>query len=286
MSNKVLIASDSTTDLGDELIERYGIKRISLNVSLGDQTYLDGVDITPNMIYEYYEKKRELPKTAAPNVADFTDFFDKYKKEGYDIVCFTISSEMSSTYNNARLAAEDFEGVYTVDTRNLSTGGGLVVVAAAEMAQAGKSAAEIAEACSELTKRVDASFVIDDLEFLHKGGRCSALAAFGANLLKLKPCIAVKNGKMGVSKKYRGRFEAVLEKYLVEQIGDVSEVELDHVFVTHAGCDAAICQKCVEIVKSIAPFREVHLTTAGCTVSAHCGRNTLGVLFIRKRDIV
>ena len=285
MSNKVLIASDSTTDLNEELIERYGIKIIRLNINLGDKTYSDGLDITPDLIYQHYEKCGQLPKTAAPNVADFSDFFEEYTSQGYDIVCFTISSEMSSTYNNARSAAEDFDGVYAVDTRNLSTGGGLVVVAAAEMAQAGKSAAEIAKACEDIIPRVDASFVIDDLEFLHKGGRCSALAAFGANLLKLKPCIAVRNGKMGVTKKYRGRFDAVLEKYIVEQLGDISDVELDHVFVTHAGCDAAIYQRCLEAVKAIAPFKEVHLTRAGCTVSSHCGKDTLGVLFIRKSPI-
>ena len=285
MSNKVLIASDSTTDLNEELIERYGIKIIRLNINLGDKTYSDGLDITPDLIYQHYEKCGQLPKTAAPNVADFSDFFEEYTSQGYDIVCFTISSEMSSTYNNARIAAEDFDGVYAVDTRNLSTGGGLVVVAAAEMAQAGKSAAEIAKACEDIIPRVDASFVIDDLEFLHKGGRCSALAAFGANLLKLKPCIAVRNGKMGVTKKYRGRFDAVLEKYIVEQLGDISDVELDHVFVTHAGCDAAIYQRCLEAVKAIAPFKEVHLTRAGCTVSSHCGKDTLGVLFIRKSPI-
>lgn len=285
MSRKVLIASDSTTDLSTELIERYGIKTIPLTINLGDRSYTDGVDITPDMIYANYEEKKELPKTAAPNVSAFCDFFDKYTAEGYDIVVFTISAEMSSTFNNARLAAEDYEGVYAVDTRNLSTGGGLVLLRAAEMAAEGMSASDIAEACKELTARVDASFVIDNLEFLHKGGRCSALAAFGANLLKLKPCIGVRNGKMGVVRKYRGRFDAVLEKYIAEQIGDGSDIELDHVFVTHAGCDAAIVDRCVEKVKSLAPFKEIHLTRAGCTVSSHCGRDTLGVLFIRKEKL-
>ncbi|MBQ9115762.1 MAG: DegV family protein [Clostridia bacterium] len=286
MSKKVLIASDSTTDLSTELIERYGIKIVPLTVSLGEKSYTDGVDIHPDMIYEHYEKTGELPKTSAPNVASFADFFDKYTAEGYEIVLFTISAEMSSTYNNARLAAEEYEGVYVVDTRNLSTGGGLVLVTAGDMAASGCPASEIAEYCRELVNRVDASFVIDNLEFLYKGGRCSALAAFGANLLKLKPCIAVRGGKMGVTKKYRGRFEAVLEKYVVEQIGDISDVETDHVFVTHAGCDPAINARCLDIVKSLAPFKEVHFTRAGCTVSAHCGRNTLGVLFIRKSPIV
>jgi DegV family protein with EDD domain len=192
---------------------------------------------------------------------------------------------MSSTYNDARLAASEFEDVYAIDSRNLSTGGGLLVISAAEMAQKGMSAAEIAKACEELAPKVDASFVIDNLEFLHKGGRCSAVAAFGANLLQLKPCIVVRNGKMGVAKKYRGKYADVLKKYIAEQIGDPCAVEDGHVFVTHAGCAPEIYEACVAQVKALNYFKEIHVTRAGCTVSSHCGRNTLGVLFIRKNAI-
>lgn len=282
MSKKVIIASDSTCDLGPELIAKYGIEILPLAVNLGDKIYTDGVDITPDMIYQYYEQKRALPKTAAPNVLDFSTFYQKYTSQGYAVVMFTISAEMSSTYNNARLAALDFEDVYAIDTRNLSTGGGLLVLHAADLARAGKSAAEIAEECRALTDKVDASFVIDNLEFLHKGGRCSAVAAFGANLLQLKPCIAVNGGKMGVGKKYRGKFAMVLQKYIADRLGDGAELCANRVFVTHAGCDDAIVQQCVEQVKALGIFDEVLVTRAGCTVSAHCGRNTLGVLFVRK----
>lgn len=282
MDKKVLIVSDSTSDLSAEIIERYGIKILPLGVSLGEKLFSDGVDITPEDIYYHYEMTGELPKTSAVNMADFSDFFEKYTGEGYSIVCFTISSHMSSTFNNARMAAEDFEDVYVIDSENLSTGSGLLVVEACEMAKAGKSAAEIAEKVKDMRAKVCASFVIDDLEFLHKGGRCSALAAFGANLLKLKPCITVTEGKMGVSKKYRGNFAQVLKTYIAEQIGDGSSIELDRVFVTHAGCDEAIVSACKEQVKSLAPFGEVFVTRAGCTVSSHCGKNTLGVLFIKK----
>ena len=236
MNKKIVIASDSTSDLNPELIERYDIKRVPLAVNLSGKIYSDGIDVDPEMIYAHYEKTGELPKTAAPNIADFEDFFAKYTADGSEIVFFTISSEMSSTYSNARLAASEFEGVYVVDTRNLSTGGGLLVVSAAEMAKEGLSASEIAEKCEELKSRVDASFVIDNLEFLHKGGRCSAVAAFGANVLQLKPCITVSNGKMGVDKKYRGKFSKVLETYVADRIGDASDIDLSHVFVTHAGC--------------------------------------------------
>ena len=282
MNKKVLIVSDSTSDLSAEIIERYGIKILPLGVNLGEKLFSDGVDITPEDIYYHYEMTGELPKTSAVNMADFSDFFEKYTGEGYSIVCFTISSHMSSTFNNARMAAEDFEDVYVIDSENLSTGSGLLVVAACEMAKEGKSASEIAEKIKDMRAKVCASFVIDDLEFLHKGGRCSALAAFGANLLKLKPCITVTEGKMGVSKKYRGNFAQVLKTYIAEQIGDGSSIELDRVFVTHAGCDEAIVSECREQVKSLAPFGEVFVTRAGCTVSSHCGKNTLGVLFIKK----
>lgn len=283
MSKKIVIASDSTTDLSPELIQKYNVKTLPLVVNLGGELFSDGVDIDPDKIYAHYEQKGELPKTAAPNVADFSDFFKEHTADGSAIVFFTISAEMSSTYNNARLAAEDFEDVYVVDTKNLSTGGGLLVIRAAEMAEAGKEASQIAKECEDIASRVDASFVVDDLEFLYKGGRCSALAAFGANLLQLKPCITVSDGKMGVAKKYRGKFAKVLETYVKDRLGDASDIEKEHIFVTHAGCDEEIYQKCAELVKATADFGEIHITRAGCTISSHCGRNTLGVLFIRKK---
>ena len=283
MDQKIVIASDSTCDLGRELTQKYGIKVLPLAVNLGGNLYADGIEIDPDTIYAHYEKTGELPKTSAINIADFEAFFSEQTKDGAEIVFFTISSTMSATYHNACLAAEDFPGVHVVDTQNLSTGGGLLVLAAAEMANDGeKTSAEIADACRTMASRVDASFVIDNLEFLRKGGRCSALAALGANLLSLKPCIVVKNGSMGAAKKYRGKFEMVLKQYIADRIGDGSDIETDRIFVTHAGCDEAIVNACVEQVKAMGVFKEVLITRAGCTVSSHCGRNTLGVLFIRK----
>lgn len=282
MSKNVIIASDSTCDLSSELIEKYQIHILPLGVSLGDQHYHDGVDINPDMIYENYEKTGMLPKTAALNIAEFDEFFAKETAAGNEIVLFTISSDMSSTFNNARVAAQEYEGVYPINTQNLSTGGGLLVLAAAEMAAEGKSAKEIAEACTALREKVDASFVIDNLEFLHKGGRCSAIAAFGANLLSLKPCVTVHDGKMGVGKKYRGKFHMTLKQYIADRIGDGADIDARRIFVTHAGCDAAIVDQCVQQVKDTGLFDEVLVTRAGCTVSAHCGRNTLGVLFVHK----
>ena len=285
MLNNIVITSDSTSDLSPALRERYIIKTLPLGVNLGDKTFFDGVDITPDEIYEHHKRTGELPKTAATNVGDCLDFFKPFAEAGKTVIHFTISSEMSSTYNNSVLASKEFENVYVIDSQNLSTGIGLLMIAAAEMAESGMPAPEIVEKIKSLTPCVDASFVIDSLEYLHKGGRCSAVAMLGANLLKLKPCIEVKNGKMGVGKKYRGKFSEVLKQYVAERIGNGEGIDLDRVFVTHAGCDPDLVDEIVNEVKNAAPFKEVFMTRAGCTVSSHCGANTLGVLFIRNTPI-
>lgn len=285
MSEKVLITSDSTTDLGPELLERYHIPVLPLIVSLNDVDHTDGVDITPEEIYRNYELNKSLPKTAAPNLADCTEFFRPYVEQGFHIVHFTISSDMSSTYQNSVIAAEEFENVHVVDTRNLSTGGGLLVIRAAELAEQGMKASAIAAECRRLTACVDASFVIDSLEFLHKGGRCSALAMLGANIMRFKPCIIVKDGKMSVGKKYRGKFDAVLLQYLADRIGDGSDIDTSHIFITHGGCAPEVVAACAEKLRSLGNFPNVHVTHANCTVCSHCGPNTLGVLFLRNHPI-
>jgi DegV family protein with EDD domain len=280
MNKQIIISSDSTCDLSKELVDRYQIRIQPMGISLGDQIYRDGVDITPDMIYAHHEKTGQLPKTSAINVAENMEYFEELTKDGSAVIHFTISSSMSSTYNNACVAAQEFENVYVVDAKNLSTGSGLLVLAAAEMAQEGLEAQQIVEKLNDLEDRVDASFVVDNLEYLVKGGRCSALAAFGANLLQLKPCISVKNGAMGVGKKYRGKFEKVLLTYVADRLADAEDICLDRVFVTHAGCDPKVVESVAEAVKNTLPFREILVTRAGCTVSSHCGANTLGVLFM------
>ena len=282
---KIIISSDSTCDLSAELKERYGVKILPLGVTLGTNVYRDGFDITPDDIYAHYDKTGELPKTTAANVGECVDHFAELTKNGDAVIHFTISSKMSSTYNNACIAASEFENVYVVDTLNLSTGGGLLVVAAAEMAKDGMEPAAIVEQIEKLKPCVDASFVIDNLEYLYKGGRCSALAMMGANLLKLKPCIEVKNGVMGVGKKYRGTFSKVVEEYVDERLQNVDDIDSSRVFVTHAGCDPELMEAVVNEVKDKGIFKEVFFTRAGCTVSSHCGANTMGVLFIRKSPI-
>lgn len=285
MNNKILISSDSTCDLSPELLERYNIKTVPLGVNLGDKTFFDGVDITPDEIYAHHEKTGELPKTTAANVGDLIDYFKPLSEENKAVIHLSLSSEFSSTYNNACLAASEYDNIFVVDSRNLSTGNGLLVIAAKEMAESGMEAKKIVEKLNEMALCVDASFVINDLEYLHKGGRCSALAMLGANLLKLKPCIEVKNGKMGVGKKYRGKYSAVLQEYVAERLADINNIDLDRIFVTHAGVDSEIVDSVIAKVKEVAPFKEVLLTRAGCTISSHCGADTLGILFVRKSPL-
>ncbi len=286
MAKNIVITTDSTADLSPELYAAYGVRVIPLYSTLDDQQYRDGVDITPDEIYAFVEKNKRLPKTAAVSMPDYTDFFSEIlAKEDAEIIHFNISASMSVTHNNARMAAEELDGVHVIDSQNLSTGTGLLVLKACDLVKQGLSAAQIVEQIEALRPYVDASFVVDTLEFLHKGGRCTAVAALGANLLKLKPCIEVKAGAMGVAKKYRGRMADVLLEYAAARLSNIGDVQFDRVFVTHSGCDQQIIDAVVEKVKSLAPFKEVLVTRAGCTVSTHCGPGTLGVLFIRKTPV-
>lgn len=281
---KVKIISDSTCDLSRELIEKYDIDILPLSVNLGEETRKDGVDVTPDDIYDFVERTGVLPKTSAPNISDFIDLFTKWHEQGYSIVHFNISADFSSSYHNACLAAEEVGDVYVVDSRNLSTGQGHVVLHGAELAAQGKSAAEIKESCEELATRVEASFVVDSIDYLYKGGRCSALAAFGANLLKLKPCIEVIDGKMTPSKKFRGKIDKVIMDYVDSKLKGRDDIIRHRIFITHTKCSEEIVERVRARILELCPeFDEIIETTAGCTVTSHCGPYTLGVLFIRKK---
>ena len=285
MAKKVKITCDSTCDLSPELLKEYGISVCPLCVTMDEEAFRDGIDATPDDIYAFFDKTGRLAKSTAVNIADYSDFFNDNLEEDTELIHFIISSEMSTTYRNACLAAEEIGNVYPIDTRNLSTGSGLLVLKACEMAKDGKSADEIIKEIEALKPRVDASFVIDNLTYLHKGGRCSTVAALGANLLKLKPCIEVVDGAMNVGKKYRGKFELTLKEYVADRLANIEDLDLSRVFVTHAGVDESIVNEVANLVKDTAPFKELLITRAGCTISAHCGRNTLGVLFFRKNEI-
>ena len=209
MSKPVMITADSTCDLSEELLSRYNVKILPLTILLGEDSFLDGAHYTPADMYSRYREDGTLPKTAAPSLQQINEFFAPILAQGYEIVHLDISSELSSTCNNARIVSSELEGVYVVDSRMLSTGVGLLVIEGAECRDKGMSAAEIAEHLTALTEKVDTSFVLDTLEFMWKGGRCSGVAALGANLLKLKPALEMKDGKLGVYKKYRGSINSV-----------------------------------------------------------------------------
>lgn len=282
---KVIITADSTCDLPADVAQKNDVTIVPLYINLGEKSLADGKDITPEDIYAFVDETGNLPTTSANPIGNYEELFKSLTDEGYDVVHLNISSGFSCTHQNASLAAEDLDNVFVVDSRNLSTGSGLLVLEAAEMAKEGKSAREIAEKITELTAKADASFVIDDLTYLHKGGRCSAVAKFGANLLKLKPCIQVKNGAMGVAKKYRGDYKVCVEQYVKDKLADVDSIDTKRVFITHTQCDDDIVKLAVDTVNSLVKFDDVIENTAGCTVTTHCGPNTLGVLFFRKENL-
>ena len=282
MSKPVFITSDSTCDLTPELLGRFNVKTAPLHVLLGEDTYLDGVNFTQEMIFERYAKDKTLPRTAAVSPQEFTDFFTPLVEAGYEVIFLSISSGLSGTYQNAVIAAQDLPGIYPIDTHKLTTGVGEMVLAACKMRDEGMDAASIAKAMEAMIPRVNVSFVIDTLEYMWKGGRCSGVAALGANVLKLKPCLEMREGKLVVCKKYRGTMERVYRQYITERLAGKTVVE-DWAFITHSGGIAEdTLAQLTKLVKSLAPFREVFLTQAGCTVSSHCGPGTLGVLFLRR----
>lgn len=279
----IKILSDSTCDLSKELVERYDLGIIPLYVRLGDKEYLDGVNITPEELYNWSDEHGETPKTAAPSIEDISKYLDPNSSDEY--IIFTISSSMSASYNNARLAAEDLEmsdRVYVIDSANLSTGIGLLVLYAAEMAKAGNSAKEIVKEIENTKSKVRASFVVDTLVYLHRGGRCSGVAALLGTALKLHPRIAVADGAMHPEKKYRGSSKRFVLDYVKDMEADLKNARPERVFITHSGCDREIVESVRDYLSSLGVFKEILETRAGGVVSSHCGPGTLGVLFIEK----
>lgn len=284
MSKKAIrVSADSTCDLSPQLLEEYDIETLPLYVVMEGRSYQDGVDLTPDGLYQKVQASGKIGSTAAINVEEYLSFFTHMKDTCETVIHFTISSEMSSCCQNARIAAAEVGGVYVIDSRNLSTGIGLLVLRACELARQGMAAEVIVSYIENMAGRVDASFIPDSLEYLKMGGRCSSLAALGANLLRIKPCIQVRDGVMGVGKKYTGSQEKVLLKYVGDRLLHLEDVDLSRVFITHSGMDdPALVDKVKDAVLAAAPFEEVLVTRAGCTISNHCGPNTLGVLFCRK----
>lgn len=279
---KVILSADSTCDLDDITKARYEVHCQPLHINLGGKMYKDGVDITPNDIYDTFEKERILPKTSAPNPQEYIDYFKQWTDKSYEVIHISLGSGISSSYQNARLASEELEGVYVIDSGNLSTGMGHLVLEAGDRIDQGMPAVQIYEEVNQLKTKVHASFVIDTLTYLYEGGRCSALAALSANLLNIKPCIEVDHtsGNMNVGKKYRGSLSRVFKRYTQEKLKEHDNLKLDRIFITHSGTSPENIELVQKTIEENVNFDEIIVTQAGCTISSHCGPNTLGILFM------
>ena len=281
----VKIISDSTCDLSPELLARYEIDILPLHILLGDQEFEDGKNITPDQIYAWSDANKTTPKTSAPAMADAIELFRPYVTAGREIVCFSISSSMSTSGNVMRLAAEELGAsgqITVIDSANLSTGIGLLVVEAAIMAKKNRTASEIVSEIEKLKPNVRASFVVDTLTYLYRGGRCNAVAAMAGGVLKLHPKIVVEDGAMNASKKYREKIASVILSYVKDMEKDLKNARQERVFITHSGCDREIVETVRTYLKNLGIFEEILETRAGGVVSSHCGPGTLGVLYISK----
>lgn len=280
---KILVSADSSVDLTKELIEKYNITVAPLQVLLGDKNHSDGVDIAPKDIYEFVGKTNTLPKTAAVTEDYYTNMFSKMLENADHVIHFNISNEMSVTHTNACHAAESFNGKVTViDSKTLSTGTALLALKTCEMIEENKELEQIKQEINNLVPKVQASFILDKLNYLHKGGRCSSVALLGANLLKIKPCIEVNDGKMGMARKYFGAFPKNVEKYVEDTLVKYPNYDDTRVFLTHTEIDPQIVESVKTILKEKANFKEILETTAGSTITSHCGSNTIGIIYITK----
>lgn len=284
MTRKVFLSADSTCDLTAEQKKQYNVTTYPLHVIIGRTSYDDGINILPDEIYHNFKKTGTTPKTSAINVQEYVDAFKPLIEQGYDIVHLNIGSALSASYKNCCIAAEQLGHVYPIDSRNLSTATGLLVIEAAEMIAQGMSAEEISRAVNELTAKTQGSFIVDRLDYLRAGGRCSTIAMLGANLLSLKPCIEVNNkdGSMTVGKKYRGRLEKVLIQYIDDKLSEYQNINPKRAFITHSGISEERLKLVYDYLNSKSVFNEILISRAGCTISSHCGPNTLGILFMTK----
>ena len=279
----IKILSDSTCDLSPALLEEFGIDLVPLTIIKNDKEFKDGINITPADIFEHVANGGSLCTTSANSVGEYQDIFERYAKEYDGVIHINISSHFSSCYQNACLAAEDYPNVRVIDSKNLSTGQGLVVLKACELAKTCDDLDAIAAELNEFTGKVEASFLLDQLKYMVKGGRCSAVVALGANLLNLKPCIEVKDGKMSVVKKYRGSYAKCLASYVKDRLaGREENLQHSHLFVTKTPVTDECYTAVMNVVNENNYFDRIYETDAGCTVSCHCGPGTLGVLFVRK----
>lgn len=281
---KIILSADSTCDLGDELKEKYQVHYYPFHIILEGKDYQDNVDITPGDIFQRYYEKKVLPKTAAINVEEYVNYFRPFVEQGYEVVHLNLGSALSSAHQNCMLAARELKGVYPVDSGNLSTGIGHLVLDAGEMIKEGLRAEEIAGKLNQRKNLVHSSFILDTLKFMSAGGRCSNVMALGANLLNIKLCIEVNNkdGSMDVGKKYRGSLKKVLPLYVKDKLQEYQGICTDKIFITHSGIDQEYIELVKKAIQEEKEFQNIYVTRASCTISCHCGPNTLGILFETK----
>lgn len=277
---RIAISAETTIDLTKELIEKFDIHIVPFTLVLGDVQALDG-EIKPQELFDYALKNKELPKTSAVNEAQYDEHFSNILKSYDAIIHFSLSGKMSSAYNNAVASSKNFNNVYVIDTKSLSTGIALLAIYASDLINEGLNIEEIVHKCMERREKVSASFVLDTLKFLYLGGRCSALSLFGANLLKLRPKILVANGKMQAKQKYMGKGEKVVEKYCDETLSEYSNIDKKYAFVTNSSATPEMVNIAKQKLKD-AGFENIFETIAGCTISCHCGPKCLGILFMEK----
>ena len=282
---KIILSADSTCDIGPALQKKYNVHYFHFHIQVGDQTYTDMVDIQPEDLYAAWREKGILPKTAAITPDDYRGFFRQWVEDGFEVIHLNLGSGISSAHQNCCLVAEELGHVYPVDSANLSAGLGHLVIKAGELIRQGLPAPEIQARLIAMRERVQTSFILDTLEFMKAGGRCSAVTAFGANLLRLKPCIEVDSrdgSHMKIGKKYRGSMEKVLPEYVRDKLADRGDVDLDRVMIVSSGSPDSDIQLAKDEVARLADFREVYVTRANGTISTHCGPRTLGVIFMTK----
>ena len=281
----IKIVSDSTCDLSKELVEKYDIQIVPLHILLGEKEYLDGVEISPDEIYAWADKNEDTPKTSAVGFEEAADVVKQIVGTEDEMIAFTISGKMSTTGNVFRMVVEELgleDKVSVIDSENLSTGIGLMVLKAADMVKEGKSRTEICQIIDERKGKVQASFVVDTLTYLHRGGRCSSISALAGGVLKLHPKIVVADGSMRADKKYRGKMEKVIIDYVEDMKDVLKEADSQRVFITHSGCEQEIIDKVYTYLKDMNYFKEILITRAGGVISSHCGYGTLGVLYLDK----
>lgn len=278
---KILISSDSICDLPQDILNKHDIKIIPLPITLGENTYLDGVEVTPEIIFNFVDTHKILPKTSAINEYTYTAFFEEYLKNYDKIIHFTISSKVSMCYENAEKSARNFSNVQVINSNTLSTGTGLLIMKAVNMREEGATAEEIVEKIEELKNDVYACFVIEKLDFLHKGGRCSSLQMLGANLLKIRPSILVENGALAVHKKYKGKMSEVVKNFVTDTLKESLTYDKTTCFLTYSSATPEMLQAAHEVLGELGGFENIIESRAGATITSHCGRNTLGVIYLK-----